>query len=113
MAARRCCSRTTPRRENHWLGVRLRGVKANRDGVGAKITWQAGGVKRSRLKTAGGSYLSAHDPREILGLGPAGRAEWVEVRWPAPSERTERYSGLPADRYSTLVEGEGERVAGA
>jgi len=97
-------------RENHWLGVRLRGMRSNRDGVGARITWLADGVKRSRLKTAGGSYLSAHDPREILGLGPAGRAEWVEVRWPAPSERSERYSGLPADRYSTLVEGEGEQV---
>ena len=95
---------------NHWLGVRLRGVKANRDGSGAMITWQAGGVKRSRLKTAGGSYLSAHDPREILGLGPVGKADWVEVRWPAPSGRVERYSGLPSDRYSTLTEGEGERV---
>ena len=98
-------------RENHWVGVRLRGVKANRDGVGAKITWEAGGVKRSRLKTAGGSYLSAHDPREILGLGTAERVDWVEVRWPAPSERVERFSGLKPDRYSTLVEGEGKRVA--
>lgn len=98
--------------ENHWLGVRLRGVRANRDGVGARISWQAGGVKRSRLKTAGGSYLSAHDPREILGLGPARRADWVEVRWPAPSDRTERFSSPGTDRYSTLTEGEGERVAG-
>ena len=96
--------------ENHWVGVRLRGVKANRDGVGAKITWQAGGVKRSKLKTAGGSYLSAHDPRDILGLGATGHVEWVEVRWPAPSTRVERFSGLKPDRYTTLVEGEGERV---
>ncbi len=26
---------------NHWIGVKLRGVKANRDGIGAKITWSA------------------------------------------------------------------------
>jgi hypothetical protein len=96
--------------ENHWLGVRLRGLKANRDGVGATIKWRAGGVERSRLKTAGGSYLSAHDPREIFGLGPSHAVEWVEVRWPAPSGRVERYSGLMPNRYSTLVEGEGERV---
>jgi enediyne biosynthesis protein E4 len=57
---------------NHWVGIRLRGVKANRDGVGATITRQPGGAKRSRLKTAGGSCLSAHDPRGILGLGAAG-----------------------------------------
>ncbi|MEO8126707.1 MAG: CRTAC1 family protein [Bryobacteraceae bacterium] len=97
--------------ENQWVGVRLRGVKANRDGVGAKITWQADGVKRSKLKTGGGSYLSAHDPRDILGIGPARRAEWVEVRWPAPSTRIERFPGLSINRYSTLVEGDGELVA--
>ena len=97
---------------NHWIGVRLRGVTANVDGIGAKITWQAGGVKRSRLKTAGGSYLSAHDPRDVLGCGSR-PLEWVEVRWPAPSTRVERFSGLKPDRYSTVVEGEGERVAGS
>jgi hypothetical protein len=97
---------------NHWLGVRLQGVKANRDGVGAQVTWEAGGVKRSRFKTAGGSYLSAHDPREILGLGTARRVEWVEVRWPAPSGLVERYPGLEPDRYWTLVEGAGKRVDG-
>ncbi len=96
---------------NYWVGVRLQGVKANRDGVGAKITWQAGGVRRSKLKTAGGSYLSAHDPRDILGLGPAKNIDWVEVRWPAPSNRVERFSGLPASRYSILAEGAGEAVA--
>jgi hypothetical protein len=40
---------------NHWLGVRLIGKKANPDGIGARITWQAGDLKRSRLKTGGGS----------------------------------------------------------
>jgi hypothetical protein len=105
--------KNTAGEENHWLGVRLQGVKANRDGVGANITWQAGGAKRSRLKTAGGSYLSAHDPREILGLGPARGVEWIEVRWPAPSGRVERYFGLKPDRYSTLVEGQGEPVSGS
>jgi enediyne biosynthesis protein E4 len=98
------------RLENHWVGIRLRGVKANRDGVGATITWEAAGVKRSRLKTAGGSYLSAHDPREILGLAAAVRADWVEVRWPAPSARVERFSALATGTYTTLVEGQGRRA---
>jgi len=99
--------------ENHWVGVRLRGVKANRDGVGARITWHAGGVRRSKLKTAGGSYLSAHDPRDILGLGPVDHSDWVEVRWPAPSTVVERFSGVKPDRYTALVEGEGQRVNGS
>src|SRR5439155_26663854 len=95
---------------NHWLGVTLRGVKANRDGVGAKITWCAGGQTRSRLKNSGGSYLSAHDPREVLGLGHAAKLDWIEVQWPRPSNRTERFSGIAADRYVTLTEGEGRRI---
>lgn len=95
---------------NHWLGLRLRGTKANRDAIGAKIIWQAGSTKGFRLKTGGGSYLSAHDPREILGLGKSNAVDWVEVHWPRPSTRVERFRGLKTDRYVTLVEGEGEQV---
>jgi Hypothetical protein len=96
--------------QNHWLGLQLRGTTSNRDGVGATMTWPVGGETRTRLKTSGGSYLSAHDPREVIGLGSAGRVDWVEVRWPAPSGLRERLTGLTADRYVTLVEGQGTRV---
>ena len=95
---------------NHWVGLTMRGVKANRDAVGARITWQAGDVRRGRLKGAGGSYLSAHDPREILGLGHAAKVDWIEVRWPAPSSRVERFVGVASNRYSVLEEGHGEVV---
>lgn len=90
---------------NHWVGLKLEGRRANRDGIGAKITWSAGGKVRSRLKNAGGSYLSYHDPREILGLGPAKRLDWVEVRWPAPSQRVDRFEKVKPGRYYRLVEG--------
>ena len=53
------------------LGLKLEGVKCNRDAVGAKIRWSANGVVRSRLKNGGGSYLSSHDPRVVLGAGTA------------------------------------------
>jgi hypothetical protein len=89
---------------NHWLGVKLQGVKCNRDAIGARITWSAGGVKRSRLKTGGGSYLSSHDPREILGLGAAGKIDWLEIRWPGPSKTVQRLTNLPVDRYIVVQE---------
>jgi hypothetical protein len=92
---------------NHWVGLRLQGTRCNRDAVGALITWSAGGVKRSRLKTAGGSYLSSHDPREVLGLGAAGKLDWLEIKWPQPSGAVERMADVPVDRYLTLVEGKG------
>ena len=89
---------------NHWLGLKLRGTLCNRDAIGARITWSAGGVQRSRLKTGGGSYLSSHDPREILGLGRAEKADWVEVKWPGPDGKTERFAGLPSGRYSVITQ---------
>ena len=94
---------------NHWLGVRLIGKKANPDAVGARIVWQAGDLKRSRLKTGGGSYLSSHDPREVLGIGPRKKIDRLEVRWPLPSGRVETFTDLPIDRYITIVEGSGIR----
>jgi enediyne biosynthesis protein E4 len=92
---------------NHWLGVKLEGVKCNRDAVGSLISWSAGGLKRSHLKNSGGSYLSAHDPREVLGIGSQATLDWVEVKWAQPSGRIERFTGLPVDRYITIREGKG------
>jgi enediyne biosynthesis protein E4 len=94
--------------QNHWLGIKLVGKKANRDAVGARVTWQAGDLKRTLLKTGGGSYLSSHDPRLVLGLGGRTRLDSLEVKWPQPSGVTQRFTGLPINRYITLVEGEAQ-----
>ena len=93
---------------NHWLGVRLVGKKCNIDAVGARIVYQAGDLKRSRMRVGGGSYLSAHDPRMVLGLGKREKLDWMEVKWPLPSGKVERFTDLPVDRYITIVEGEGK-----
>ena len=90
---------------NHWLGVRLVGKTANRDAIGARLSWSAGGVQRSRLKNNGGSYLSSHDPREIIGIGSAAKLDWLEIKWPSPSKRVDRFTNLPIDRYVTVTEG--------
>jgi hypothetical protein len=95
-------------RENHWLGIRLVGTKSNIDAVGAKITYQAGDLLRHKFKVGGGSYLSSHDPRMVLGLGKRTKIDWLEVDWPQPSGRKERVIDLPIDRYVTIVEGEGK-----
>ncbi len=92
---------------NHWLGLRLIGEKANPDAIGAIITWQAGDLKRRRLKVGGGSYLSSHDPREVLGIGPRNKIDKLEIRWPKPSNRVDVFTELPIDRYIRIVEGVG------
>ena len=92
---------------NHWLGVRLIGKKANPDAIGARITWQAGDLKRTRLKVGGGSYLSSHDSRDVLGIGNRTKIDKLEIRWPLPSTKVETFTELPLDRYITIVEGSG------
>jgi enediyne biosynthesis protein E4 len=93
--------------DHHWVGLKLQGVTCNRDGVAARITWSVSGVQRSRLRTGGGSYLSSHDPREVLGLGRSATLDWVEIKWPLPSGRIERFTNVPVDRYTLIVEGSG------
>jgi len=96
---------------NNWLGLNLITTRSAPGAAGAIITWEAGGMKRSRLKTSGGSYLASHDPREILGLGSAAKIESLEVRW--PSGKVQRFSELPLNAYVTIVEGEARIKSGS
>jgi enediyne biosynthesis protein E4 len=92
--------------QSHWLGIKLVGKKANPDAVGARITYQAQDLKRSRTKVGGGSYLSDHDPRIVLGIGKRTKLDWLEIKWPLPSGATQHFTDLPIDRYITIVEGQ-------
>jgi hypothetical protein len=89
---------------NNWLGLKLEGVTCNRDAIGARIRWSAGGVVRSRLKNNGGSYLSSHDPREVLGIGNTEKIDWVEITWPKPSGSVQRIDNPAMNRYMTVKE---------
>jgi hypothetical protein len=90
---------------NHWLGIRLIGRKSNPDAVGARLTFQAGDLKRSRMKVGGGSFLSSHDPRIVLGIGSRTKLDSLEVKWPQPGGAVQCFTNLPLDRYITIVEG--------
>ena len=90
---------------NNWLGLQLVATKSNPAAVGAIITWRAGGVVHSRLKTSGGSYLASHDPRELLGLGAGHQVESLEIR--CPSDRVDNLTNLPVNTYVKVVEGAG------
>jgi len=87
--------------------VRLIGRTANIDAVGAKLSYQSGDLLRHQWKVGGGSYLSSHDPRMVLGLGQRTKIDWLEVKWPNPGGKTERFTELPIDRYITIEEGQG------
>ncbi|HZM88961.1 MAG TPA: CRTAC1 family protein, partial [Blastocatellia bacterium] len=88
---------------NNWLGLQLVATRSNPGAVGAIISWEAGGKKRRQLKTSGGSYLSSHDPREILGAGKATKIDSLEIKW--PSGRVDKLTDLPVNKYIKVVEG--------
>jgi hypothetical protein len=88
--------------QNNWVGLNLVATKSNPMAVGAIITWEVGGVKYRRLKTAGGSYLSSHDPREILGIGKATKIDSLEIKW--PSGRVSKLTNPTIRKYIKIVE---------
>jgi len=90
---------------NNWIGLDLVATRSNAGAVGAIISWQASGKKRTRLRTAGGSYLSTSDPREVLGVGVSAKIQNIEIRW--PSGTVDKLTNLPLNRYIKVVEGSG------
>ncbi len=75
-----------PGHGNHWLKLKLEGVKSNRSAIGAriKVTTKTSAGERTIYKTvnSGGSF-GANPLRQELGLGDAAAIERVEIFWPA------------------------------
>ena len=91
--------------KGHWLRLRLVGTAANRDGLGAIVTLEAGGRRWTRVHHAAAGYLTQSDPRLHFGLGGATRVDRLEVLWPSGERQT--FAGLGVDRPFTVTEGGG------
>ncbi len=90
---------------SNWLGIRISG-SGRRDMLGTRLA-----IHRLNLPTqwrrvrTDASYLSANDPRILIGLGESPDFESVTVFWLDGS--VEQWTDLPANQYSTLVKGGG------
>ena len=93
---------------NHWIGLRLVDSKqAPRDQVGARVTiMRPAGPVIWRRSRADGSYASANDSRVLAGLGASVERPRVRVQW--PDGRTEEWTDIAIDQYTTLVKGTGK-----
>ncbi len=69
-------------RENGAIRLQLRGVKSNRDGLGARVVAQVGGQKLVRWVRSGSSFLSANELPLTLGLGKNRSAD-ITIEWPS------------------------------
>ena len=93
---------------NHWITVKLVGVRSNRSAIGARIRADIveDGTRRSvyRHVNSGGSF-GANPLRQTIGLGSATRIERLEMFWPTTGE-TQVFTDLPADQIIRIVEDE-------
>ena len=87
---------------NHWIGLKLEGVKSNRSAIGARVRVTAGGGVQTDEVRSGGSYLSQNDLRLHFGLGAATKVEKLEIAWPGGKIQNE--ANLAADRIVTIRE---------
>lgn len=90
-------------RSNHWLQVRLKGTRSNRDGIGARVTVVTDGLTQIDEVHAGRSYQSDFGRRLHFGLGQRTAIRELKVRWVGGG--TNILHNPAVDQLVTVVEG--------
>jgi hypothetical protein len=90
---------------NHWIAVRTRGVKSNRDGIGAIVRVTSAGGRQWQMVRSGSSYASQSDLTLTFGLGADAAASSIEVEW--PSGVRDRIADVRSRQVVTIEEGRG------
>jgi enediyne biosynthesis protein E4 len=88
--------------DNHWLTLKLAGVKSNRDAIGAQVEILTESGKQYASVTTASSYQSSSDPRLHFGLGNAATVKSIRIRWPSGFVQT--LSETKADQIVTIKE---------
>lgn len=87
----------------HWLALKLRGTRSNRDGIGAKIavTLPSGRKLYNHCTTSVG-YASSSESLVRFGFGKDTAAKLIEIRWPSGAVQDLR--NVEADRVLNVRE---------
>ncbi len=88
---------------NHWLKVKLTGVKSNRTGLGARVIVTVGERKQVQAVLSQTSYYSHDDLRLHFGLSDKLKADRIDVYW--PSGRKSSLMDVRADQVVAVKEG--------
>jgi hypothetical protein len=91
---------------NHWIRIRLEGVKSNRDGVGAHVTVVAGDLKQMDEVHSGQGYQSHFGMLLHFGLGGRDLIDRIEVRWIGGG--VDVLENVPVDRLLTITQKKGD-----
>lgn len=95
------CNRTEI--SGHFLSVRLHGVKAARDAIGAVVKVVAGDRELTQWLCAGDGFQASNQRGLLFGLGDRNRIDKLTVAWPSGSVQT--LAELSADSELVLIEG--------
>ncbi len=88
--------------KGHWLGIRLRGVRSNRQGLGAIVHLHlADGRNLYNHETKDVGYASSSEAVVRFGLG-ASLVKSVEIRWPGGG--VQKLDNVPVDRFVDITE---------
>ena len=90
---------------NHWISFQLEGVTSNRLALNARVRATAGELTQLGELVSGGSYLSQSDLRLHFGLGSHQTLDEAEILW--PDGKKEKLTGLAADKFYIVGEGQG------
>jgi hypothetical protein len=90
---------------NNFICVRTRGVKSNRDGIGAVVRIESAGGKQWSVVRSGSSYASQSDLALTFGLGKDATVTAIEVEWPSGAK--DRATSVKANQFITIEEGKG------
>jgi len=85
------------------IAFRLRGVKSNRDAIGAAVTLETELGRQTRMLQAGSGFLSQHNKEVFFGLGEAKGPVRASIRW--PSGLVQELHGLPLNHRIWIEEG--------
>jgi len=89
--------------KGHWLQVCLRGIKTNRDGVGAHVKVTANDLTLHDEVHSGRGYQSHYGTRLHFGLGARQKVDRIEVRWIGGS--VDVLKDITVDQLLTITEG--------
>ena len=85
-----------------WVGLRLRGVKCNRDAVGAVVTIKTEGRPQVRLVESASGYLAQSTRTLHFALPDSGKIDSCEIRW--PGGRVQPVKDLRLDAVNLVTE---------
>jgi tetratricopeptide (TPR) repeat protein/peroxiredoxin len=85
------------------IAFRLRGVKSNRDAIGAAITVETESGRQTRMLQAGSGFLSQHSKEVFFGLGEAKSPVRASIRW--SSGLVQELRDLPVNHRVWVEEG--------